>query len=201
VRRLELLRQALGETPSIFYIDATGDRKKGHTTDVAHQHIGNLHTLAKGVVSVNAYGVTFPLAFSLYKPKLRLKEGDVSKCKPQLAIELIQDLAARGFHFSVVLADSLYGERSDFTALVKSLGRAICGRPPLQSGRQEGQGGSGNARRASASSTARSVRRDPTALPPGIALWSPDAGALLLYHYRSSPAAARDHLDAHDHAR
>jgi SRSO17 transposase len=54
-RRLELLRQALCETLFILCIDETGDRKKGHTTDyVAHQYIGNLHTLANGIVSVNA---------------------------------------------------------------------------------------------------------------------------------------------------
>lgn len=36
----------------------TGDRKKGKTTDyAASQYIGNVHTLANGVVSVNAYGV------------------------------------------------------------------------------------------------------------------------------------------------
>ena len=32
-KRLELLRQALGETPFILCLDETGDRKKGHTTD------------------------------------------------------------------------------------------------------------------------------------------------------------------------
>jgi SRSO17 transposase len=54
-KRLELLRQALGDTPFILCIEETGDRKKGRTTDyVAHQYIGNLHTLANGVVSVNA---------------------------------------------------------------------------------------------------------------------------------------------------
>ncbi len=66
--RLALLRQALGETPIILCFDETGDRKKGHTTDyAASQYIGNLHTLANGVVSVNAYGLlgttTFPLLF------------------------------------------------------------------------------------------------------------------------------------------
>jgi SRSO17 transposase len=126
-RRLELLRQALGETPFILCIDETGDRKKGHTTDyVAHQYIGNVHTLANGLVSVNAYGVlngvTFPLAFSLYKPKSRLKPGDVYHSKPQLAVALVQQLAAMGFHFSVVLADSMYGESYDFTHAVSQLG-------------------------------------------------------------------------------
>ena len=83
-KRLELLRQALGQTPFILCIDETGDRKKGHTTDyVASQYIGNLHGLANGVVSVNAYGVlnttTFPLLFRVFKPASRLKPGDVAK--------------------------------------------------------------------------------------------------------------------------
>ena len=103
--RLELTRQALRERPFILCLDETGDRKKGKTTDyAAHQYIGNVHTLANGVVSVNAYGVldtvTFPLAFRIYKPQRRLKPGDVYKSKPQLAVELIQELAAQGFHFT-----------------------------------------------------------------------------------------------------
>jgi SRSO17 transposase len=118
-KRLERLHQALGETPFILCLDETGDRKKGHTTDyVAQQYIGNLHTLANGVVSVNAYGLlgttTFPLLFRVFKPEPRLKPGDVYRTKPQLAIEIIEDLLARGFHFSVVLADCLYGESPEF---------------------------------------------------------------------------------------
>jgi len=126
-QRLALLRQALGETPFILCIDETGDRKKGHTTDyVASQYIGNLHGLANGIVSVNAYGVldttTFPLLFRLFKPQTRLKAGDVYKTKPQLAIELIEELLALGFHFSVVLADSLYGESGPFISALHRLG-------------------------------------------------------------------------------
>jgi SRSO17 transposase len=57
-KRLDRVRHALGATPFILGIDETGDRKKGHTTDdVASQYIGNLHTLANGVVAVNAYGL------------------------------------------------------------------------------------------------------------------------------------------------
>jgi len=117
--RLALLRQALGETPCILCLDETGDRKKGHTTDyAATQYIGNLHTLSNGVVSVNAYGLlgttTFPLLFRVFKPESRLKPGDVYKSKPQLAIELIEELLNLGFRFSVVLADSLYGESGPF---------------------------------------------------------------------------------------
>jgi len=125
--RLELTRQALRERPFILCLDETGDRKKGKTTDdAASQYIGNVPTLANGVVSVNAYGVldtvTFPLAFRLFKPRRRLKPGDVYKSKPQLAVELIEELAAQGLHFSVVLADSLYGESDDFTSALHRLG-------------------------------------------------------------------------------
>ena len=110
--RLELTCQALRERPFILCIDETGDRTKGKTTDyAASQYIGTVHPLANGVVSVNAYGVldtlTCPLAFRLYKPRRRLKPGDVSKSKPPLAVELIQELAVQGFRFSVVLAESM----------------------------------------------------------------------------------------------
>jgi len=126
-KRLELLRQAIGDTPFILCIDETGDRKKGHTTDyVAHQYIGNLHTLANGIVSVNAYGLlgttTFPLLFRVFKPRTRLKEGDVSQSKPHLAIAIVEELVALGFRFSVVLADSLYGESGEFTSALHRLG-------------------------------------------------------------------------------
>ena len=125
-RRLELLRQAVGDTPFVLCLDETGDRKKGHTTDyVASQYIGNLHTLANGIVSVNAYGLlgttTFPLRCRLFKPESRLKAGDVYKTKPQLAIEIIEELVALGFHCSVVLADSLYGESGPFIAALHRL--------------------------------------------------------------------------------
>ena len=75
-KRLELLRQAIGETPFILCIDETGDRKKGHTTDyVAHQYIGNLHTLANGVVSVNACGL---LGACSARPRFRCSSASSS---------------------------------------------------------------------------------------------------------------------------
>jgi SRSO17 transposase len=81
--------------------------------------------LANGVVSVNAYGILdgtpLPLAFRVDKPESRLKPGDIFKSKPQLAVELIQELQAPGLRFSVVLADSMHGERWDFTHAVHHL--------------------------------------------------------------------------------
>src|SRR5258708_8492550 len=126
-QRLALLHKALGTTPFILCVDETGDRKKGHTTDyAASQYIGNLHTLANGVVSVNAYGLldttTFPLLFRIFKPQTRLKPGDVYKTKPQLAIEIVEELLAVGFRFSVVLADSLYGESGPVIRALHRLG-------------------------------------------------------------------------------
>src|SRR5262249_49498159 len=124
---LAVLRPAPGQTPFMLCLDETSDRKKGHTTDyVATQYIGNLHTLANGLVSVNAYGVlgttTFPLLFRVFKPKGCLKAGDVYKTKPQLAIEIVEELLALGFRFSVVLADSLYGDSGPFTSALHRLG-------------------------------------------------------------------------------
>ena len=125
-QRLELLRQALGDRPIMVCLDETGDRKKGHTTDyVASQSIGNLHTLANGIVSVNASGLlgttTFPLLYRHCKPQSRLKPGDVYQTKPQLAVALVEELVALGFRISVVLADSEYGESSTFTGALHRL--------------------------------------------------------------------------------
>jgi SRSO17 transposase len=113
--RLWLTKMLIGEREIILCIDETGDQKKGKATDyVTRQYIGNLGKTENGIVSVNAYGVvdgiTYPLIFEIFKPKNRLKEGDKYKSKPQIAIEIIQELKALGFKIKLVLADSLYGE-------------------------------------------------------------------------------------------
>ncbi len=118
-RRLKLLLKALRGASFILCIDETGDKKKGTTTDyVDRQYIGNLGKIENGIVSVNAYGIfqgiTFPLIFKVFKPKKRLKEEDKYKSKPQLAIEIIEALREKGLNFELVLADSLYGESSEF---------------------------------------------------------------------------------------
>jgi SRSO17 transposase len=125
-RRLTLVKQALAGRPFILCIDETGDRKKGKSTDyVAHQYMGNLGKLENGIVSVNAYGIldqmTFPLLFKVFKPRTRLQPGESYKTKPALAVELIQELQAWGFRFEVVLADSLYGESSNFVSELERL--------------------------------------------------------------------------------
>lgn len=125
-KRLQLIAAVLGDKPLVLCIDETGDRKKGKATDyVARQYIGNLGKVDNGIVSVNAYGVvdgiTVPLNFRVFKPQKRLQEGDRYHSKPQLAIELIQELQQRGFSVAVVLADSLYGESSEFINALSNL--------------------------------------------------------------------------------
>ncbi|QDZ41428.1 IS701 family transposase [Euhalothece natronophila Z-M001] len=118
-RRLQKTKEALKGKAITVIIDETGDRKKGNRTDyVARQYLGSLGKIDQGIVSVNAYGVyqdiTFPLKFKVFKPKGTLKPGDKYQTKIELAIELIQELIDFGFNIDLVLADSLYGESSNF---------------------------------------------------------------------------------------
>lgn len=62
-----------------------------------------------GIVSVNAYGIangiTYPLIFQIFTPKNCRKEGDKYKTKPQIAVEMIQELKEWGFKIKLVLAE------------------------------------------------------------------------------------------------
>jgi SRSO17 transposase len=118
-RRLALTKKALKEKKIIVVIDETGDRKKGKKTDyVAKQYLGSVGKVDKGIVSVNAYGVyeniTFPLIFKIFKPKGTLKPEDKYQTKIKLASLIITELVKFGFNIELVLADSLYGEASNF---------------------------------------------------------------------------------------
>lgn len=70
-----------------------------------------------GLWSVNAYAVvdniTYPLLFKIFNPRTRLQPGDVYKSKPQLAVEILQELQQEHFQIELVLTDSLYGECGD----------------------------------------------------------------------------------------
>lgn len=126
MRRLQLIKQIIGERSIILCIDETGDKKAGKTTDyVAKQYIGNLGKTANGIVSVNAYAVvddiTYPLIFKIFKPRTRLLAGDVYKTKPELAVEILQELQEWKFKIELVLADSLYGESGDVISTLERL--------------------------------------------------------------------------------
>ncbi|MBA2750465.1 MAG: IS701 family transposase [Tatlockia sp.] len=118
-RRLNKLKRALDGKAITVVIDETGDRKKGKKTDyVARQYLGSVGKIDNGIVSVNAYGVyssiTFPLSVKVFKPKGRLKAEDKYKTKIELATEIITELIDQDFNIELVLADSLYGESSQF---------------------------------------------------------------------------------------
>lgn len=117
-RLRKILKELKGKAITIV-IDETGDRKKGKKTDyVARQYLGSVGKVDNGIVSVNAYGIykniTFPLSFQVFKPKGTLKPSDKYKTKIELAGEIITELINYGFQIELVLADSLYGESSQF---------------------------------------------------------------------------------------
>jgi SRSO17 transposase len=62
------------------------------------------------------------LLFKIFKPMGCLLPGDIYKTKPQLAVEILQELKAVGFKISLVLADSLYGESGDVIGTLEKLG-------------------------------------------------------------------------------
>lgn len=118
-KRLDKIKRALNGKAITVVIDETGDRKKGNKTDyVARQYLGSVGKIDRGIVSVNAYGVydniTFPLLFKVFKPQKTLTTEDRYKTKIELATEIITELIEFGFTIELVLADSLYGESSQF---------------------------------------------------------------------------------------
>ncbi len=127
LQRLRIILQILRGREISLIIDETGDKKKGNKTDyVKRQYIGNLGKIENGIVAVTAYGLldgmTFPLDFEVYKPSERLLSGDTYKSKPIIAADMIRELTAMGFKFSLVLADSLYGESAgNFISVLNEL--------------------------------------------------------------------------------
>jgi len=80
--------------------------------------------------------ITIPLIFKIYKPKTRLKDIETTEnqtqnikekekekylTKPEIAIELIEEIVKEGFNIKLVLTDSLYGESGDFVRKLQEL--------------------------------------------------------------------------------
>lgn len=74
------------------------------------------------MVSANAYGVmgdlTFPVLFKVFKPRRCLKAEAVDQTMLLLAQQIMQELLDVGCCFSLVLADSVYGESHPFLAVL-----------------------------------------------------------------------------------
>jgi SRSO17 transposase len=121
-----VVKRVVGARPVILGLDETGEKQKGQTTEyVVRQYIGHLGQIENGMVSVNASGmvaeITLPILFQVLKPRQRLKEDEQYTSKPHIALELLHRLQAMGFHFEVVVADSLYGESGDFMEALSEL--------------------------------------------------------------------------------
>lgn len=67
---------------------------------MSRQYLGKLGKIDNGIVAVTAWGlidqITFPLMFGIYKPKQRLKAGDVYYSKPEIAARLVQQIHLQG---------------------------------------------------------------------------------------------------------
>lgn len=114
-QRLWYSLQKLAGRKTFAIIDETGDKKKGKATDyVNRQYLGKLGKIDNGIVAVTAWGlidnITFALTFEIYKPKQRLKPGDVYRSKPEIAAGMVRQIKEMGFLIELVLADRLYGE-------------------------------------------------------------------------------------------
>ncbi|ELR98895.1 IS701 family transposase, partial [Gloeocapsa sp. PCC 73106] len=126
-RRLKRIKKILRNQEIAIIIDETGDRKKGKKTDyVSRQYLGSIGKVDNGIVSVNSYGVyqniTFPLITRIYKPKGKLKSEDKYKSKTEIAVDIIKEIKKIGLNIKIVLADSLYGESSNFLDIIYEYG-------------------------------------------------------------------------------
>ena len=133
VRRLLAQRMEQELQPAAAWIiDDTGFPKQGrHSVGVARQYSGTLgkvgHCQVAVAVHLSTTTESLPLDWALYLPQAWT--GDIARCrqagvpapmpfrtKPELALELIDQLLAWGLRRQPVLADAGYGNNSEFRA-------------------------------------------------------------------------------------
>ncbi|MCL7453919.1 MAG: transposase [Anaerolineae bacterium] len=129
----EVVAETLGEADGVVLIDQSGVVKQGeHSVGVAHQYCGSVGKVANsqvgvylGYVSRKGYSV---IASRLFMPKqwfeselpdkrkaCGVPEDVTFKTKPQIALDLLQEMKQRGeLPFQWVAADELYGDSPAF---------------------------------------------------------------------------------------
>jgi SRSO17 transposase len=123
---------------SAWIIDDTGFIKQGtHSVGVQRQYTGSAGKIVNCQVGVSLTLATsvahVPVDFALYMPESwtsnpeRLAEAHVPKdvtfkTKPELALDMIERADADGFSHGLVLADSAYGDNSEFRRRLRCLG-------------------------------------------------------------------------------
>jgi SRSO17 transposase len=130
VRRRLAQRMTTAIAPAAWVIDDTGFPKFGrYSVGVAPQYCGALGKVANCQVGVSVHAVTdqasCPLDWRLFLPpewdddaerrrKAHLPQAERHRPKWQLALELLDELAAWDLVPPVILADAAYGEVSEF---------------------------------------------------------------------------------------
>jgi SRSO17 transposase len=120
-----------------WIIDDTGMMKQGiHSVGVQRQYTGTVGKVANCQVAVSLSLATrtehVPVDFELYLPKswtedparraeARIPDDIAFRTKPDLALEMIRRAKAAGLPTGVVLADSAYGDSSDFREQIRLL--------------------------------------------------------------------------------
>lgn len=124
-RRVELIledSQTVPQKSGALVIDETGDRKDGKATaHVGKQYLGGIGKVDNGVVSVSSLyadeRLYYPLEVEPYTPEHHFEGGKkdpLFRTKPQIAWELVEQALKMELPFRAVVADSLYGENTDF---------------------------------------------------------------------------------------
>lgn len=122
---------ALGSPDGILLIDDSGNRKQGeHSVGVQRQYLGVLKEVANCQVAVTVHYVSpnghCPLDVRLFLPDSwtenpeRLDEGRVPRehcaplSKPEIALQLVDQVRSEGIHAALAMADAGYGSSSEF---------------------------------------------------------------------------------------
>ena len=131
---------ALGEREEVttWIVDDTGFLKQGdHSVGVQRQYTGSAGKLTNCQLGVSLCLATdtlqVPIDFELYLPtkwtedpkrrrEVRIPDDVKFKTKPELALDMIERAAQAGIPGEIVLADSAYGDSSEFRDTVRMLG-------------------------------------------------------------------------------
>lgn len=131
---------ALGEREEVttWIVDDTGFLKQGdHSVGVQRQYTGSAGKITNCQLGVSLCVATdtqqVPIDFEIYLPtkwtdnskrrcEVRIPDDVKFKTKPELALEMIERAAQAGIPGEIVLADSAYGDSSEFRDTVRMLG-------------------------------------------------------------------------------
>lgn len=141
--RARLARRAVGMVrPQVWVVDDTGFPKDGVSSPgVARQYSGTLGKVGNCQIGVSVHAASdtasCPLSWRLFLPgswdgpeaagrraRCRIPEEEHHRPKWQLALEMLDELAAIGLRPAVLVADAGYGANADFRTALEDRGLA-----------------------------------------------------------------------------